>query len=254
MTVLAHSLDRSLVIHAPREVVFRYFTDSARWAAWWGAGSSIDPKRGGQLLIRYPDGTEAVGEVLEVTAPERIEFTYGYATGEMIPPGGSRVLIRLDTHAEGTSLRLTHHFADEAARNHHVQGWRYQLSLFSNIVANEVHGAAGSKVDAWLAAWTIAEDGARTAALEKIVNDDVRFRDRFSAVDGVVELVPHIGAALRFMPGIRLERSGDVRHCQGVVLADWKAIDGGGQTRGTGTSVFTFAANGKLSAVVGFWN
>ena len=34
-------------IEADRETVFRYFTDSGRWAAWWGAGSTIDPRPGG---------------------------------------------------------------------------------------------------------------------------------------------------------------------------------------------------------------
>ena len=41
---LPHSLDRTIVIRARRETVFRYFTDSLRWAKWWGAGSMIDPE------------------------------------------------------------------------------------------------------------------------------------------------------------------------------------------------------------------
>ena len=65
---LPHHLDRTVVIEAPRDIVFRFFTDQARWAAWWGAGSTIDAKPGGKLLIRYPDGTEVSGEVLEVAA------------------------------------------------------------------------------------------------------------------------------------------------------------------------------------------
>jgi hypothetical protein len=34
------------------------------------------------MLIRHPNGVEASGEVLEVLRPERIVFTYGYATGQ----------------------------------------------------------------------------------------------------------------------------------------------------------------------------
>ena len=41
---LSHHLDRAVVIEAPQEVVFRYFTDEKRWAAWWGTGSTIDPR------------------------------------------------------------------------------------------------------------------------------------------------------------------------------------------------------------------
>src|SRR5262247_863554 len=32
---LPHVLDRSIVIHARPTTVFRYFTDTPRWAAWW---------------------------------------------------------------------------------------------------------------------------------------------------------------------------------------------------------------------------
>ena len=43
-----HLLDRTVDIGAPADVVFGYFTDSALWAAWWGAGSAIDPRPGGR--------------------------------------------------------------------------------------------------------------------------------------------------------------------------------------------------------------
>ena len=71
MTTLTHQLDRTIVIGAPPATVFRYFTDSPRWAAWWGAGSTIDARPGGRVLIRYPGGVEAAGEVVEVNPPDR---------------------------------------------------------------------------------------------------------------------------------------------------------------------------------------
>ena len=157
MTTLTERLDRTLVVHARPDIVFRYFTDSGRWAQWWGAGSSIDARPGGEMHIRYPDGTEAVGQVLEVAAPTRIVFTYGYANGKMIPPGGSRVTIHVQPHAQGSAVALTHEFADAAVRNHHVQGWRYQLSLFSNVVVDEVLAGAADAVDAWFGAWSTAD-------------------------------------------------------------------------------------------------
>ena len=36
---LEHSLERTVFIAATRATVFRFFTDSERFAAWWGAGS-----------------------------------------------------------------------------------------------------------------------------------------------------------------------------------------------------------------------
>lgn len=256
MTTLTERLDRTIVIGARPDTVFRFFTDSGRWARWWGAGSSIDPRPGGDMRIRYPDGREASGQVIEIDPPKRIVFTYGYASGALIPPGGSRVTIRVDPHEQGAVVALTHEFADATARDHHVQGWRYQLSLFSNVVADEALAGAGDAVDGWFAAWATSDEGARRAALAKIAAPHVTFRDRFSAIDGVDELHAHIGGALRFMPRVRLERSGAVRHCQGTVLADWTATGLGadGQTRATGTNVFSFGPDGSITSVVGFWS
>lgn len=93
MTDLPFSVDREIVICATRATVFRYFTDSERWAAWWGAGSRIDPRPGGEVLIRYPGGASAQGTVVEIAPPERIVFTYGYDRADTpIAPGGSRVM------------------------------------------------------------------------------------------------------------------------------------------------------------------
>jgi hypothetical protein len=80
------------------------------------------------------------------------------------------------------------------------------------------------------------------------------YRDRFSAVGGLEDLVPHISAAQRFMPGIRLQRTGAVRHCQGAVLADWIASASDGQQRATGTNLFIFGVDGRMRSVTGFWN
>jgi uncharacterized protein YndB with AHSA1/START domain len=37
---LEFTIERELVIRAPRALVFRHFTDSERWARWWGARRS----------------------------------------------------------------------------------------------------------------------------------------------------------------------------------------------------------------------
>lgn len=254
MPELSHYLDRSIVIRAMPETVFQFFTDSSRWASWWGAGSTIEAKPGGKVYIRYPNGTESLGEVLEVHPPERIVFTYGYATGKPIPPGGSRVTIRLEPDEAGTRLHLRHEFEDAGVRDHHVQGWRFQLSLFSNAVANEVYAGAERTVDAWFGAWTITDDASRQERFAKIAAPGICFRDQFSVLEGLADLTAHVAGAQRFMPGIRLERKGDIRHCQGTVLADWSAVGSDGKERMSGTSVFVFKADGRIDSVTGFTN
>lgn len=253
MPALSHRLDRTIVIRARPATVFTFFTDTPRWASWWGSGSAIDPKPGGRVLIRYPGGNEATGEVVEIAPPERIVFTYGYTSGRPIGPGESQVTIRLEAHEAGTRVHLSHEFADAAVRTEHVQGWRYQLSVFGNVVADLVSAGAADLVDAWFKVWAEPSEAAREQTLAKLVTRSVRVRDRYSVLDGIADLSPHIAASQRFMPGIRLERRGEVRHCQGTLLVDWVALGPDGATRGTGSNVFDLDPDGLIDSVTGFW-
>jgi uncharacterized protein YndB with AHSA1/START domain len=254
MPELSHLLERTLMIEATRTIVFRFFTDTNRWAAWWGAGSAIDPRPGGRVLIRYPNGVQVLGEVLEIAEPERIVFTYGYESGKPIPPGGSRVTIRLEAVESGTRLHLAHAFADADARDQHLQGWRFQLSLFANLVADEVNAGAPDLVDAWFATWSMSDGTERARSLEAITAPEVRFRDRYARIDGLVELNDHIAASLRFIPGVRMERKGAVRHCQHTLLADWVARGRDGAERMSGVYVFVLNAQGRITSVTEFRN
>ncbi len=250
---LENRLDRSVFILAKPDTVFAFFQDSARWSSWWGAGSTIDPRPGGRVYVRYPNAVEASGEVVEISAPHRIVFTYGYASGQPVGPGESLVTITLANEAAGTRLTLTHELADEAARDQHIQGWRYQLSVFANLVSNELHANAAQLADAWFAAWAEPDDAKRHAAFEAIAVSDVRFGDRYSMLEGVEEVTLHAGAAQKFMPGMTLRREGDARHCLGTALVNWTVPGPEGTLLAQGTNVFTLGADGKITAVVGMW-
>ena len=251
---MPHRLNRSIVINASRETVFGYFTDSARWARWWGQGSTIDARPGGAIQICHPGGVQVAGEILEIDPPAHLVFTYGYVSGTPMPVGASIVTIRLEDDREGTRLNLSHVFADETVRDEMIQGWRFQLSLFGNLVANDVHAGAGTAVDGWFAAWSEPDTAKREALLVPLAAEDVRFRDRFSLINGLDDLRPHLAAVHKFMPGLRLEREGDIRHCQGTVLADWVARAADGAERGRGTNVFALDSRGRIESVIGFWN
>jgi uncharacterized protein YndB with AHSA1/START domain len=251
---LSESLDRTLSLAARRETVFSFFTESERWEAWWGAGSRIDPRPGGEARIRYPNGIEAGGVVLEVSPPHRLVFTFGFLSGEPIPLGASRVTIELIEAAPGTLLRLRHEFAEATVRDAHVQGWRYQLALFANLVADTVQVSADAVVDAWFAAWSEPEPNRRHDILRATVGPGVQFRDRFSATDGVDDLEAQLEAVHRFMPGTTLARAGDLRHCQSTALADWTATGADGTARGSGTNAFRFDSESRLVEIVGIWN
>lgn len=252
-TTFPHALTRTVLIRATPETVFRFFTDSARWAAWWGAGSTIDSKVGGAVRICYPGGIVVLGNVMEIVEPKRIVFTYGFESGTPITAGSSRVTIQVAADQAGTLVSLRHEFEEAHAlvRDEHVQGWRYQLSVFANVVANEAHANAADIVDEWFAAWAEPDAGVRSETLHRIASPAIQFHDRYSTLDTLPDLLAHITAAQRFMPNVRMKRTGKVRHCQGVVLAEWKVRGEDAKIVMSGTNVFSFDSMGQLRAVTG---
>ena len=252
MKELDHALERTVLIRAPRETVFRYFTDSARFASWWGPGSAIDGRPGGAVRIRYPNGATASGEVLSIRPPEAVAFTYGYDDpGKPIPSGGSRVTITLEDHPEGTLLRLRHDVADAATRDAHVPGWRFQLALFANVAAREAHAGAAAAIDRFFAVWSETDPARRTAELASIAAPDVSFRDAWACTSGIEDLAAHIGAVQVHAAGSALARDGEPRICQGTALADWVARRPDGGSAARGTNVFDLAPDGRIARVVG---
>ena len=242
MTTLAFSLHRTIEIRARRRAVFRFFTDSSRFAKWWGAGSTIDPVVGGQLQIRYPDGSTASGEVRELVPDRAIVFTYGYEDPKKpIAPGGSLVTITLSDVANGTRLDLRHDVADEDSRTTHVQGWRYQTAVLAHVVAIDAFDPW--VVAAWFSAWSGGD-------LRDAVTADVTFRDAHGCTKGLDELVAHIEAARKFMPGVTVEMRGEPRFAHGTAIADWAYVRDG-KTIATGTNVFRIDVDGKVADVVG---
>jgi uncharacterized protein YndB with AHSA1/START domain len=76
----------SRLIDAPRERIFKAFTDPARLARWWGPNGFtstfevFDPRPGGtwRFVMHGPDGANYPNEsvFVEVVAPERIVFEH----------------------------------------------------------------------------------------------------------------------------------------------------------------------------------
>ena len=251
---LPHRLDRTVVIKAAPATVFSFFTESDRWASWWGAGSTVEPRTGGRVYIRHANGIESSGEVVEVAPPRRFVFTYGFNSGNPMPPGSSLVTISLEPAGTATRLQLVHEFAESSPRDEHVQGWRYQLSVFANVVTDLANARAADVIDAWFGSWSEKDEDLRRKTIADLAIPDVTFRDRFSLLDGIDDLVRHIGATQRFMPDMHVHRRGAVQHCQGTLLVGWVATNAAGEERGTGTNVFALRADGKIESVTGFWN
>jgi uncharacterized protein YndB with AHSA1/START domain len=254
MSELPFLRERTIVIGAPPEIVFRYFTDPVRFAAWWGAGSDIECRPGGRVHIRYPDGTVASGSVVEADPPRHLVFTYGYeGAGKPFAPGASRVTIDLSEVPDGTRLHLRHDVPTAEILEEHAQGWRYQLALFANVVCRELFAGAAGTVDAYLAAWSEKDASARRALLVASVTEDVSFHDAYSCLRGIDDLNANLAAVQKFMPGLTLRREGEIRQCQGSALGDWIAAGPDGSVKARGTNAYDFAPDGKIRRIVGFW-
>jgi len=244
---------RRIVICARRETVFRYFTDPERFAAWWGAGSSIEPRPGGALQIVYPGGARASGQVQEIVAGERVRFTYGYDDpGKPIPPGGSTVEISFADAPGGTLVTLRHTVGSPELARSHEPGWRYQLALYARVASAEQHAGAEATVDRWFAAWAEGDAALRRAALETLAVADVGYRDDFACLTGLDDLDSHIAATHVHMPA-KLVRSGKVALTQGAALARWQAVKADGAVAASGTLFIDFAPDGRIARAAGFW-
>jgi len=127
----------------------------------------------------------------------------------MIPVGGSVVTIQLKEHANGTLLELRHDLPTAVERDHHVPGWRFQLALFANVVANEQYAGTTVMVDQWIRAWAETDATARTRLLTACTTDDVTMQDNYSCLRGREDLLDHIQMSQMFMPGVVMTRVGE---------------------------------------------
>jgi uncharacterized protein YndB with AHSA1/START domain len=81
----SHEMLMSRVVLAPRELVWKAWTDPAHLAKWWGPrgfscpNCEFDLRVGGKLRVdmQHPDGTvrPMIGQFLEINPPERLVFT-----------------------------------------------------------------------------------------------------------------------------------------------------------------------------------
>jgi uncharacterized protein YndB with AHSA1/START domain len=133
----AETAQRELVItrllDAPRELVFKVWTQPEHLVRWWGPKDftaphlKMDVRVGGayRANIRSPEGTDywMRGVYREVTPPERLVFTFAWEEdGER----GLDTLVTVTFADQGGKTRLTFRqapFQSDAERDSHHGGW-----------------------------------------------------------------------------------------------------------------------------------
>ena len=123
---------------APREKVFRAWTDPEELRKWWGPDgyetpiAEVDLRVGGAYrfgMRKLPDGDifYLQGTYREVRPPERLVYTWRWeATPEL---GETLVTVEFHDRGGSTEVALTHElFPTDKARSDHEKGWNSILS------------------------------------------------------------------------------------------------------------------------------
>lgn len=113
-------------IQASPEVVFRYFTDPALIVTWIGDRAELAPQPGGLFSLGMGD-TVASGTYVTIDPPYRVEFSWGVAGDEAMPPGSSTIEVVLTPDGDDTMVVLTHRGLPASHLGDHRAGWEHQL-------------------------------------------------------------------------------------------------------------------------------
>jgi uncharacterized protein YndB with AHSA1/START domain len=129
---------------APRERVFKAWTDPQELKKWWAAGpgyttpiAEVDLRVGGRYrLAMKPPDADAVyivgGVYREVRPPERLVYTWAWEGS-----GAPETVVTVEFRDRGTHTEviLTHGaFADAAERDKHVHGWNGCLDHLTGLM------------------------------------------------------------------------------------------------------------------------
>jgi uncharacterized protein YndB with AHSA1/START domain len=123
------TVERELAIKASPETIWELLVDEQEATKWMGQACSFDPRPGGEYRCEVIPGATAVGEFVELDAPRRLVFTWGWESGPSpVAPGSTTIEIELIPEGEGTRLRFTHRDLPGAdAAESHADGWDHYL-------------------------------------------------------------------------------------------------------------------------------
>jgi uncharacterized protein YndB with AHSA1/START domain len=253
----------SMTIAAEPATVWRFLSEESHFAAWIGAfagqspleGTKIDPRVGGEIHVRYPDGSAAIGRITSMEPLHRIVFTWGYSKETHgLPPGSSRVEITLTPIPDGTLVRLLHTgLPTQERRKDHLGGWKHYLSILSREAARLHHvEAAETAFTAYFRAWGEPNESSRVKLLSDSCIPDVKVRTSFACTEDMTQLSEHIAGSLRHMPGISLCADGPVQTMHGHARVRWSIRTQEGQAVGTGEIFAVLSLRGRLERIVSF--
>ena len=135
VTIAGDRLEHEVLIRAPAELVFAFFTDAELYPRSMGREATLDPRPGGIYRCVVHDTATVLGEYVVVEPPRRVVFTWGFEGGAGVPAGSSTVAVTLTPVEEGTLLRLVHTGLPHPALAGHEKGWAGYLGTLERAAA-----------------------------------------------------------------------------------------------------------------------
>jgi uncharacterized protein YndB with AHSA1/START domain len=144
MTTVADPVTRTIDMKATPETVFEFFVDPAKVTRWLAAEATLDPRPGGVCVQRHEGGDRGRGPFfmhgtfVEVDAPRRVVFTWGFTDPEVgVPPGSTTVEVTLEPVGSATRVRLVHRDLPAGEVESHASGWTEMLERLAHAVEEE---------------------------------------------------------------------------------------------------------------------
>lgn len=142
--------DRELIItrvfDAPRDLVFKAWTDPERAARWWGPKGfhlthcEMDVRPGGRwrVCMHSRDGVDywVQGAYREIVEPERFVYTWAWEKPEGKP--GRETLVTVELAEQGRKTKMTFRQAEFETvedRDSHRSGWTESFDLLAEYLA-----------------------------------------------------------------------------------------------------------------------
>jgi uncharacterized protein YndB with AHSA1/START domain len=144
-TIAPLELILNRTFNAPRERVFRAWTEAAELDRWFGpfadakVKSSVDLRVGGayRIAIQRPDSPvfTASGVYREIHRPERLVFTWNAQGGSELVED-TLVTVEFFEDGDKTHVTLTHQkFGSTGVRERHESGWRGCFDRLESLLA-----------------------------------------------------------------------------------------------------------------------
>jgi uncharacterized protein YndB with AHSA1/START domain len=120
----------SIDISAAPDEVFDYFVKPELLVRWMGDVARLEARGGGLFAVDI-NGVIIRGHFVRVERPSLVEIAWGEAGNDAMPPGSTRLVVRLQARGKGTRVELEHTGLTPGEAKKHAVGWPHFIERLS---------------------------------------------------------------------------------------------------------------------------